>query len=265
MSLAQLLASAEPLVGGFRLAIPESWHQGRTAYGGLTAALALHAARLAGGADLPPLRSVQVSFVGPVYGEIEARARVLRRGRNAVWIAAELLRAKEQGREVGTSAVFVFMAPVENQLQLKYSRETPGLIALDDAPARGLPNGTARLLQHMEVRFALPRGGEAKPEVCWWLRAKERDGLDLTMQLLLCADAPPPGVFAVLPRPVPPLSSMTWQLNLLTAALATRDGWWLMRVNGDSLDQGCSSDRTEIWNADGEAVALAMQSVAIYG
>ena len=103
MSLGQLLAAAEPLTGGFRLAIPESWHQGRTAYGGLTAALALHAARQVGGADLPPLRSAQVSFVGPVYGEIEARARVLRRGRNAVWIAAELLR----DGEVGTSATLV--------------------------------------------------------------------------------------------------------------------------------------------------------------
>jgi acyl-coenzyme A thioesterase PaaI-like protein len=238
MSLAQLLAAAEPLAQGFRLAIPESWHQGRTAYGGLTAALALHAARQVGGSDLPPLRSAQVSFVGPVYGAVEARARVLRRGRNAVWIAAELLR----GGDVGTAATFVFMAPVENQLHLKYSRDIPGLIPLDDAPVREPPPGPARLLQHMDVRFAQPRGLEARPEICWWLRAKERDGLDLAMQVLLCADAPPPGVFAVLPRPVPPISSMTWLLNLLTPALETRDGWWLMR-----------------------AVALAMQSVAIFG
>ena len=261
MSLAELLASARPLEGGFRLSIPESWHQGRTAYGGLTAALALHAARLAGGEGLPPLRSAQVSFVGPVYGEIEGRARVLRRGRNAVWIAAELLR----DGEVGTAATFVFMNPVENQLKLNYRVEIPGLVPVDEAPEREPPPGPARLLQHMDVRFALPRGGDPKPEICWWLRAKEREGLDLAMQLLLCADAPPPGVFAVLPRPVPPISSMTWLLNLLTPTIETRDGWWLMRVTGETSDQGCSSDRTEIWNADGEAVALAMQSVAIFG
>ena len=261
MSLAELLAAAEPLAGGFRLAIPESWHQGRTAYGGLTAALALHAARQVGGADLPPLRSAQVSFVGPVFGEIEARARVLRRGRNAVWISTELLR----GGEAGTCANFVFMAPVANQLQLKYRAEIPGLIPVAEAPVREPPPGPARLLQHMDVRVAVPRGGEARPEICWWLRAKQREGLDATMQLLLCADAPPPGVFAVLPRPVPPISSMTWLLNVLTPALETRDGWWLMRVTGDTSDQGCSSDRTEIWNAAGEAVSLGMQSVAIFG
>jgi acyl-CoA thioesterase len=265
MSLAELLASAEPLQDGFRLAIPESWHQGRTAYGGLTAVLALHAARLAGGEDLPPLRSAQVSFVGPVYGEVEARARVLRRGRNAVWITAELLRANEQGGEVGTVATFVFMSPVENQLQLKYGRDIPGLIPLEQSAVREIPPGGPRLLDHMEIRFALPRGGDPKPEICYWLRAREREGIDPVLQLLLCADAPPPGVFAVLPRPVPPISSMTWLFNLLTPVVETRDGWWLMRVTGETSGEGCSSDRTEIWNADGEAVALGMQSVAIFG
>ena len=38
-----------------------------------------------------------------------------------------------------------------------------------------------------------------------------------------------------------------------------------MRVTGDTSDQGCSSDRTEIWNAQGEPVSLGMQSVAIFG
>ena len=38
MSFADLLAAAEPLEDGFRVAIPEDWLQGRTAYGGLTPA-----------------------------------------------------------------------------------------------------------------------------------------------------------------------------------------------------------------------------------
>jgi acyl-CoA thioesterase len=261
MSLAQLLAGAVRLADGFCTAIPEDWHQGRTAFGGLTAALALAAARQVGGEDLPPLRSVQVSFIGPVYGEVEVRARVLRRGRNAVWIAAEVLREGE----VGTCVTFVFMAPIKNQLHLKHLATIPCLIALDDAPVREPDPHPVRLLQHMEVRFALPPYQEARAETCWWVRAKEREGLDPVMQLLLCADVPPPGVFAVLPRPVPPISSMTWLLNVLTTRLETRDGWWLMRVTGDTLEQGCSSDRMEIWNADGEAVSLGMQSVAIFG
>ena len=264
MSFAKLMASAEQQTDGFAVVIPEDWHQGRTAYGGLTAALALHAARFAGG-ELPPLRSAQISFVGPLHGEVEARARVLRRGRNAVWIAAEVLRADEPGGEIGTLATFVFMAPVENRLHLKHPLDMPGLIPVDEAPERAPPPGPARLLHHLDVRFALPPSAEKRPEVCWWVRAKERQGLDPAMQLMLCADAPPPGVFPLLPRPAPPISSMTWLLNLLTAMPRTRDGWWLMRVSGDYAENGCSSDRTGIWNSEGEAVSLGMQSVAIFG
>ena len=44
--------------------IPETWMQGRTTYGGLTAALCLEGA-IALVEDLP-VRSAQVAFVGPV-------------------------------------------------------------------------------------------------------------------------------------------------------------------------------------------------------
>ena len=265
MSFPRILAEAQPIDSGLRAAIPESWHQGRTAYGGLTAALALHAARLAGGEGLPPLRSAQVSFVGPADGAVDVRARVLRRGRNAVWIAADVLRANEQGGGIGTMATFVFMAPVESKLQLKPARLPAGLIPVEEAHVREVPPAGPRLLHHLDVRFALPPPAEARAEICWWVRAREREGLDAEMQLVLCADAPPPGVFPLLPRPAPPLSSMTWLMNVLSPAVETRDGWWLMRVSGDYAEDGCSSDRTEIWNSAGEAVSLGMQSVAIFG
>ena len=261
MGLGEILATAERLPDGIRVAIPESWHQGRTAYGGLTAALTLAAARQAGGEDLPPLRSAQVSFVGPVSGEVEARARVLRRGRNAVWITAELV----CGGGVGTAATFVFMKPVENKLHLKHPAALPGLIPVEEAPERKPPPGAPQLLDHLDIRFALPRNVERRPEICWWVRARERKGLDPVMHLLLCGDAPPPGVFPLLARPVPPLSSMTWLANFLSPSPQARDGWLLLRTVGDYAESGCSSDRTEIWNADGEPLMLGMQSVAIFG
>ena len=38
-----LLAEAESLDDGLALTVPETWHQGRTAYGGLSASLCLEA------------------------------------------------------------------------------------------------------------------------------------------------------------------------------------------------------------------------------
>ena len=43
-SLKQAIDALEPTEGGWRGTVPENWLQGRTAYGGFSAALALHAA-----------------------------------------------------------------------------------------------------------------------------------------------------------------------------------------------------------------------------
>ncbi len=40
MGFAEILSTAEPLADGFRIAIPENWHQGRAAYGRFSSALA---------------------------------------------------------------------------------------------------------------------------------------------------------------------------------------------------------------------------------
>lgn len=259
MSFASLLAAAEPRAGGFAVRIPEDWHQGRTAYGGFSSALAL-AAAMRTGSELPPLRSAQVSMIAPVFGEVEVRARLLRRGRNATWMSAEILREGE----VAFTASFAFMGPVESALHVNDRPAPEDLIPVAEARAFVNERGPAFLRHHFDVRFALPRSGEKRPEMCWWARARERDGLDPMVELLLCADALPPGVMSLL-APATPVSTMQWQVNLLTPAPATREGWWLLRSTGDYAERGCSSQRMAIWNADGAPMLAGMQSVALFG
>ena len=43
ISIRDILAAATPIENGFRAEIPASWLQGRTAYGGLSSALAVYA------------------------------------------------------------------------------------------------------------------------------------------------------------------------------------------------------------------------------
>jgi acyl-CoA thioesterase len=259
MSFTDVVSSAEPIEGGFHVAIPADWHQGRTAYGGFSATLALVAAMRVDDAP-PPLRSAQVSFVGPLYGAVTVRARLLRQGRNATWIGVEITR----DGEVGLTASFVFMGPIESALHLDDRPAPSGVIPPDAARDFAMRNSPEFLRHHFDVRFALPRGEEKRPELCWWVRAKQREGLDPMAELMLIADALPPGVLPLL-EPRTPVSSMTWQCNLLTPAPASRGGWWLLRSTGDYAEKGCSSQRMEIWNADGEPMIAGMQSVAIFG
>lgn len=259
MSFPELLAGAEPRDLGFAVNIPEDWHQGRTAYGGFSSALALSAALQLGG-ELPPLRSAQVSMIAPLYGHVEARAKVLRRGRNATWMAAEILR----DGEVGFTASFVFMGPVDSALHLNDRPAPADIIPVEEARPFVNERGPAFLRNHFDVRFALPRGEEKRPEMCWWVRARDHAALHPMTNLMLCADGLPPGVMSLL-TPATPVSTMHWQVNLLTPAPVTRDGWWLLRSTGDYAEKGCSSQRMAIWNADGEPMAAGMQSIAVFG
>lgn len=259
MSLPQVLAAARPIEGGFTATVPENWMQGRTSYGGFSAALALVAAqRLAD--DLPPLRSATINFVGPLAGEVEVRARLLRRGRNAVWISAEV--SGEAG--VGLTATFVFMGPVAaSSLHLREAPVPAGLIAPESAAPMPAVKGVG-FPQHFDRRWALPRSEAKRPELTWWVRPKDAAGLDPMVALLLTADALPPGVMPLLDNWVP-VSSMTWIVNLLTPLPTSRDGWFLLRAAGTYAEQGCSSQDMAMWNADGEAVAVGMQSIALFG
>jgi len=61
-----------------------------------------------------------------------------------------------------------------------------------------------------------------------------------------------------------PVSTTTWQLNLVTDLPVTRDGWWLLGANTLHAGNGSSSQLMTIWNRDGAAVATATQSVALF-
>ena len=259
MSLPQTLAAAHPIDGGFTATIPEVWMQGRTSYGGFSAALALVAAQQLAD-DLPPLRSAQISFVGPLAGAVEVRARMLRRGRNASWVSAEVI--SEAG--VGLTATFVFMGPVESStLHLNNIPPPAGLIRPEDAAP--FPEGRGpTFAAQFDRGFAVPRTEAKVPELNWWIRLKDGEGLDPMVALLLLADALPPGVMPLM-EAWSPVSSMTWLVNLLTPLPQTRDGWYLLRAAGNYAEKGCSSQDMAIWNTDGEAIAVGMQAIAIFG
>jgi acyl-CoA thioesterase len=95
------------------------------------------------------------------------------------------------------------------------------------------------------------------------VRLTERDGLDPMIELVAIADCLPPAALKLVGGPAP-VSSMTWQLNLLGPTPRTRDGWWLLRAAADYAKDGSSSQSMGIWNTDGTPVAEQVQSVAIF-
>jgi acyl-CoA thioesterase len=92
-SFSALLDAIRAAGNTYHADIPEDWLQGRTSFGGLTAALCLAAAERAL-PDLRPLRSAQFTFVGPAGGVVEMTPRLLRRGKSSVFAAVVELHAE---------------------------------------------------------------------------------------------------------------------------------------------------------------------------
>jgi len=254
--IAEILAAATPTGDGFRATIPASWLQGRTSYGGLSSALALHAAQSLE-PDLPPLRSAQISFIGPLSGKVSVTATRLRRGRNAAFIQADIV--SDAG--LGYRATFVFMSDQVSEIDLDGRLESSHR---PPAPAAKLYTGPDEFFTGNFNFFDLKE--EAKGEAEWlrWGRLRSHEGLDPMVHVLAVADALPPAAFKLLGKRQAPISSLTWIVNLLTPAPVTRDGWWLLSATSDYAKHGCSSQSMMLWNADGQPIAQGMQSVAIF-
>ncbi|RST31743.1 thioesterase family protein [Sphingomonas ginkgonis] len=254
------MATLGAVVGGlhadgeiYRAHVTPNWMQGRTTYGGASSALAV-AAALKAFPDLPPLRSAQIAWTAPLGGEIEARPTLLRQGRSASFVRVEL----SAGEQVGLAALLLFAAPRESEIAVAPPLLAPLPPRLDPIPA---PDRV-----EFGKNFEIGSTGHDRrgiPSIMHWVRLKDRSHLHPLVELFALADGPPPATITLFPRPAP-LSSMTWQVNLLTPEPHSEDGWWLIRADADSADGGFSSQSMKMWNSAGQLVAVATQTVALF-
>ena len=247
---------------GWTTAVSEDWLQGRTVYGGLGAALCLQAAQRAFG-DLPPLRSAQISFIGPATGTLKLTPVELRRGKSTVFVGVDL--CGESG--LATRATFCFGAGRASKVAFAATPATQ-LCKPESCPSffDGAPPHL-RFLQHIEGRNAggaFPFSGAKDPMMTLWLRHRDTSLKPSLVPLLALADAPPPAIVAMLTAPGL-ISTMTWSIDLLTDTIDTTDGWWLIRTEADAAADGYTSQVMTVWNAAGQAVMTSRQNVAVFG
>ncbi len=259
-ALDALLAGLTDADGGARVAITPDWMQGRTAYGGLSAALVLAAVQRQLPAA-PPLRCAQFNFVGPVGGECRISSRVVRQSKSSLFVDAAI--TGDDG--AGTSALITFSPLRDGHLH------HPGPPMPDVPPPAGLesvPQHPMRpvFTQHFDMR---PVGGLAAMfgqdvgRQLTWVRFVDPPACDPAVALLALGDALPPAAMALF-RKFGPVSSMNWTVTMLADAPTSADGWWLLDSHCDHAVGGLSVQQMTVWNAAGEAVVAGSQAVAIY-
>ena len=256
-----MLATMSAVDDHHTITLPPDWLQGRTAYGGLSAALCVQAA-LRAFPDLPPLRSAQFAFIGPASGELRLTPRLLRQGKSAAFVGVDL----EGDSGLAVRATLCFGAgrelPHDHRLHAM-----PGTSARASCPDFYAFDQRPNFMAHFEGRLAgggLPLSGSLLPQMLVWLRHRDTHAPANLVSLIALADALPPVSFATFTEAVP-ISTMTWSIDLLAPQLDNPSGWWLVRGEAETLSEGYSAQTTVIWHPDGRAVLSARQHVAIFG
>lgn len=245
--------------------VPDNWLQGRAIYGGLSAALCLQAV-LNAHDDLPPLRSAQLTFIGPGRGQFNLTPKILRRGKSTAFIDVDM--ATPDG-EPTARALFCFGATRDSTLS-HLTLPAPAVAEPDecgrffeDAQGRNRGPNFASNFNSRRADGALPMSASEKPEFTVWMQHRSESVSPLVVGLVALADALPPAAMACFEGPAP-VSSITWQFDMLTPEPSTRDGWWLCRSSAESIADGYSSQSMTIWNADRQPILTGRQLVAVF-
>lgn len=263
--MSSLRAVVETLVpdgDGFVVEAPIEWSQGRTLYGGITAAFAFEAVRRTN-ETLPPLRSAQFTFVGPASGRLRFKSELLRRGRSTALIAAEC--SSEEG--VAARAVFAFGATRESKVSHNLL-PMPNVPGPSEVGAFRKEGGATRpgFWNNFETRLAA--GGKLydlaapRPEFSTWTRFLDADGADPVTALLAIADCLPPAAMVHFAQPAP-ISTVTWTVDIAHMP-QNFDGWHLLWSSSEQAGEGYSLQNMAMWTDAGELIAVGRQTIAIF-
>ncbi len=259
-SFSDLIGGAQFTEERLSLVITEDWMQGRTTYGGLTAALCLETASRTF-PDLPPLRSAMVSFIGPAGGAVKGQAKILRQGKSVTFVEADLI--AEKG--LATRAIFAFGGDRQSRFNKTFTPSPPTIPNPEDCEIY-IPDGFGPVfLQHFDRLLAKggrPMSGSSEHDHFIWARHRDKGATGVASFLAL-ADMPPPAVMPMFSEPAP-ISSMTWQVNFLSDSPETREGWYLLQSRAEYATGGYSSQDMLVWNRSGDLVLTGRQSVAIF-
>lgn len=261
----QFDALREGLVAGAELTVPASWGQGRTVYGGISAALACDV--LAKGVDPAfPLRYLSINFLKPLAPDAPFRIDVadVSAGRTVITRSASVV--QDDVTRVTVKANFVtaldsniavtpFAAPTLRHW------DADGVIRVPAPPA---PICT----QNFDFRFAtdtLPFMGSDATEIGGWMRFEEPPREFTPAHLVCLTDVWPPVPATAFKTPVP-ISTINWVIHFaepLTGIGGDDFLGYLARTNFFSDGYGSSS--ADVWATDGRLLARSFQTFVIYG
>ncbi len=249
-----LLASNEGV-----LAVPDTWQQGRGAFGGFVTGAMVRA--LEASAPGRPLRSLTAELCGPlVVGDAAVELSVLRAGNAVTTTAVRLV----QGGEVQAHGVGVLGQDRSRQLD-QVAAAPPAVPPWRDLPAAFLDSSpfVPTFGQHFEMRVArgVPFAAGQEPVIEGWVRPKRPGTRRDAAYLAACIDCFYPTLF-VIERAPRPMATIAFTFQPFPFA-GDPDAPLAYRARLVAVDAGYSVEFRELWTTDGRLLALNQQTIVV--
>lgn len=247
--------------------IPADWGQGRASFGGLVVALQYEAMRAHVSVDRA-LRSLAVSFVGPVAADVPIRfeVEVLREGK----AVSQVMGRAVQNGQVVTLVQGSFGASRESAARID-ALPAPEMKPPEQCPLLPYIKGvTPEFMRHLSMGWAvgaLPFSGRGTREMGGWVRfAGEVKDEPLTeTHLLALVDTWPPALLPLLNKPTAG-STLTWTIEFVQPLPpASTLEWCKYLAVIEHARDGYGHVAANLWAPDGELIAISRQTVAVFG
>ncbi|MFG1495943.1 thioesterase family protein [Saccharospirillum sp. HFRX-1] len=264
MTLDQLLAAAAVCGTDGQIAVPDDWGQGRTVLGGLSAAMAFRVLRDQVAAERP-LRSINISFVGPLATDQDFafKTEVLRSGKYVTQAEARVI----QDGQVCVVLLASFGDRRDSVTRAEASDEMPFVMPEKPTLFPYITGVTPQFFQHLDMTLldgGFPFSGSKTSHHGGFMRFKDQPAAWTEAHLIALIDTWPPTLLQQLKKPAP-ASTLTWNLEFLHPHRPmSSDAWFGYRAVTRQAGEGYGHTDANVWDEHGELIAVSRQTITVF-
>ncbi|MEP2653557.1 MAG: thioesterase family protein [Paraglaciecola sp.] len=247
-----------------KLTLDKSWAQGRTIYGGVSAALIFKAIRETLASE-SQMRSFNTAFIGPLEAnkEFTIQVEILRQGKNVTQAIGKVT----QNGNVAVLSQASFGVKRRSKIRVLNNLEhgLEGPIKANFLPV--IPKVTPKFISQFELAKTdggWPFTGNKNSHTFGRMRFKVAPKTFTEAHLVGLIDVWPPTVLQQLKWPAA-ASTMNWNIEFIHPhnSISPSD-WFVYKAKTRHAQDGYANTEAEVWDSNGALVALSRQTVAVF-